>query len=166
MTTPVPPHVASEVGRLRTVMLHRPGAELRRLTPRNNDQLLFDGVPWVARAQEEHDAFAEALRGRGVEVLHLDRLLAEVMAVQEARDDLISSAIDDPRLGATLQYATAAHLSGLAPEDLAAALIAGVAHDELRGGRGVAYQLMTRGRLRRAAIAEPAVHPGFLGLGR
>ena len=69
----------SEVGRLRTVMLHRPGPELRRLTPRNNDQLLFDGVPWVSRAQEEHDAFAEALRDRGVEVLHLDKLLAEIL---------------------------------------------------------------------------------------
>ena len=56
--------VDSEVGRLRTVLLHRPGAELKRLTPRNNDGLLFDGVPWVARAQEEHDAFAEALRDR------------------------------------------------------------------------------------------------------
>ncbi len=59
----------SEVGTLRTVLLHRPGPELSRLTPRNNDQLLFDGVPWVARAQEEHDAFAQALRDRGVEVV-------------------------------------------------------------------------------------------------
>ena len=48
----------SEVGRLGTVMLHRPGNELKRLTPRNNDRLLFDGIPWVARAQDEHDAFA------------------------------------------------------------------------------------------------------------
>ena len=55
------PHgVRSEVGRLRTVMLHRPGNELRRLTPRNNDALLFDGLPWVDRAQDEHDAFADA----------------------------------------------------------------------------------------------------------
>ena len=46
----------SEVGRLRTVMLHRPGPELKRLTPRNNDKLLFDGIPWVSRAQDEHDA--------------------------------------------------------------------------------------------------------------
>jgi arginine deiminase len=137
--------VTSEVGRLRTVLLHRPGAELRRLTPRNNDQLLFDGIPWVARAQEEHDAFAAELRDRGVEVLHLDRLLAEVMAVPAARAYLIAEAIDDPRLGATLRHATTAHLEGLAPEDLAAALIAGVAHDELRGGRGLAYQLMGRG---------------------
>ncbi|MCW2578863.1 MAG: arcA, partial [Blastococcus sp.] len=62
---------SSEVGRLRTVLLHRPGPELRRLTPRNNDQLLFDGVPWVDRAQEEHDAVAAALTERGVEVLYL-----------------------------------------------------------------------------------------------
>jgi arginine deiminase len=137
--------VTSEVGRLRTVLLHRPGAELRRLTPRNNDQLLFDGIPWVARAQEEHDAFAAELRDRGVEVLYLHRLLAEVMAVPAARAYLIAEAIDDPRLGATLRHATTAHLEGLAPEDLAAALIAGLAHDEVRGGRGLAYQLMGRG---------------------
>ena len=65
----------SEVGRLRAVMLHRPGDELKRLTPRNNDQLLFDGLPWVARAQEEHDAFAEVLRGRGVDVYLLLSLI-------------------------------------------------------------------------------------------
>ena len=54
----------SEVGTLQTVLLHRPGNELKRLTPRNNDRLLFDGIPWVARAQDEHDAFADALRAR------------------------------------------------------------------------------------------------------
>src|SRR5690242_21360431 len=104
------PGASSEVGRLRTVLLHRPGPELSRLTPRNNDQLLFDGVPWVARAQEEHDAFAAALRERGVEVLHLDRLLTEVLAFPAARAELIAAAVDDPRLGATLQATTAAHL--------------------------------------------------------
>ena len=52
----------SEVGTLRVVILHRPGAELQRLTPRNNDALLFDGLPWVAKAQQEHDAFADVLR--------------------------------------------------------------------------------------------------------
>jgi arginine deiminase len=56
-----------------------------------------------------------------------------------------AAAIDDPRLGATLRHATTAHLAGLAPEDLARALVSGVAHDELRGGRGLAYQLMSRG---------------------
>ena len=119
----------SEVGRLRTVLLHRPGPELRRLTPRNNDQLLFDGVPWVDRAQEEHDAFAQALADRGVEVLHVDRLLAEVLSFPSARAELIAAAVDDPRLGATLQRTAATHLSGLDPEQLAATLIAGLAHD-------------------------------------
>jgi arginine deiminase len=135
----------SEVGTLRTVMLHRPGPELSRLTPRNNDQLLFDGVPWVARAQEEHDAFAQALRDRGVEVLHLDRLLAEVLSFPAARAELIAAAVDDPRLGATLARTAAAHLEGLAPDDLADTLIAGLAHDELPGGHGLSYQLMDRG---------------------
>ncbi len=65
--------VDSEVGRLRTVMLHRPGAEIARLTPRNNDALLFDGVPWLGRAQEEHDAFAQALRDHDVEVRRVRR---------------------------------------------------------------------------------------------
>ena len=78
---PARPHGAdSEVGRLRTVMLHRPGLELKRLTPRNNDKLLFDGIPWVSRAQDEHDAFAAALRERDVEVLYLTDLLTETFA--------------------------------------------------------------------------------------
>src|SRR3982750_1463823 len=74
----------SEVGTLRTVMLHRPGPELKRLTPRNNDRLLFDGIPWVSRAQDEHDAFADALRAREVEVLYLIELLAETLESEEA----------------------------------------------------------------------------------
>jgi arginine deiminase len=142
---PGPMGATSEVGRLRTVLLHRPGPELRRLTPRNNDELLFDGVPWVDRAQEEHDAFAAALTARGVEVLHLDRLLTEVLAFPAARAELIAAAVDDPRLGASLQRSASAHLADLAPEDLSAVLIAGLAHDELRGGRGLAYQVMDRG---------------------
>ncbi|RBY77631.1 arginine deiminase [Geodermatophilus sp. TF02-6] len=138
------PGATSEVGPLRTVLLHRPGDELRRLTPRNNDQLLFDGVPWVPRAQEEHDAFAAALTARGVEVLYVDRLLAEVLDVPAARAELIDAAVDDPRLGATLTRTAAAHLGDLPPEDLAATLIAGLAHDELPGARGLSYELMDR----------------------
>jgi arginine deiminase len=56
----------SEVGKLRKVMVHRPGLELQRLTPSNHDDLLFDDVLWVERAQWEHDRFVEAMRGRGV----------------------------------------------------------------------------------------------------
>src|SRR5919205_2452439 len=139
------PGVRSEVGPLRTVMLHRPGNELRRLTPRNNDALLFDGVPWVDRAQEEHDAFAAALTDRGVEVLYLDRLLTEILSFPSARAELIGAAVDDPRLGATLQMAATRHLAWQSPEELSATLISGLAHDELRGGRGLAYEVMDRG---------------------
>ena len=99
-----PAHGAdSEVGRLGTVMLHRPGHELKRLTPRNNDRLLFDGIPWVARAQDEHDAFASALRERGVEVLYLMDLLIETLASEEARDDAIATALSSLHLGDTMR---------------------------------------------------------------
>src|SRR5215217_788752 len=91
--TGAPHGVRSEVGRLRTVMLHRPGPELKRLTPRNNDELLFDGLPWVDRAQEEHDAFAAVLRSRGVEVLYLSELLAETLTRAEAREQAVAATL-------------------------------------------------------------------------
>ena len=56
-------------------MLHRPGPELQRLTPRNSADLLFDGIPWVERAQQEHDRSPRRLRSHGVEVLILRDLL-------------------------------------------------------------------------------------------
>jgi arginine deiminase len=132
----------SEVGRLRTVLLHRPGTELQRLTPRNNDKLLFDGIPWVGRAQDEHDAFAQALRDHGVEVLYLADLLAETLREPAARDECVAAVVQDPRHGDTLRTVLRAHLAGLHPDDLATVLVAGLAHEELRGGRGLPYALM------------------------
>src|SRR4029450_2523715 len=93
----------SEVGRLRTVMLHRPGPELKRLTPRNNDKLLFDGIPWVGRAQERHDAFAQALPDYDVEVLYLPELLEETLESPEAREETIQAVLAEPRLGVSLR---------------------------------------------------------------
>ena len=81
--------MGSEVGTLRRVILHRPDLELRRLTPRNKDDLLFDDVLWVKRARQEHDAFADALAERGVEVLLLERLLAETLDDAAAREDVL-----------------------------------------------------------------------------
>src|SRR5512139_1429523 len=132
----------SEVGRLRTVMLHRPGPELKRLTPRNNDKLLFDGIPWVSRAQDEHDAFAQALRDRDVEVLYLTELLVETLQRPEARDHAIAGAMSSLHLGETLrQYLTAA-LDDQSPEQLASFLTAGVRNDEVRGGFGLVTSLL------------------------
>src|SRR3954454_24947430 len=77
--------VDSEVGRLRQVILHRPGPELLRLTPGNKDRLLFDDVLWVHRAQTEHARFAEVLRDRGVTVHLFGDLLRTTLELPEAR---------------------------------------------------------------------------------
>ncbi len=125
----------TEVGRLRTVMLHRPGPELRRLTPRNNDRLLFDGIPWVDRAQDEHDAFAAALTDRGVEVLYVADLLREALAVPEARTETIEDALRLPHVGERLATRARDVLDDLDDADLADVLIAGLRHDELSARR-------------------------------
>jgi arginine deiminase len=136
------PGVSSEVGRLRTVMLHRPGPELQRLTPRNNDKLLFDGIPWVARAQEEHDVFAEALRSRGVEVLYLTELLVETLAGEAARQHAIDAVTGSLRLGDTLRDYLRTALGELSPEELKDVLTAGLRNDEVRGGFGLVTSLL------------------------
>jgi arginine deiminase len=136
--------VDSEVGRLATVILHRPGPELARLTPRNNDSLLFDGIPWVQRAQEEHDIFAGSLRERGTTVLYLDALLTEVLAVPAARAELTAAVLSDVRLGDSLRAAVAGHLTDLDAAGLANVLMAGLAHEELRTGSGLVYALLDR----------------------
>src|SRR4051794_25451745 len=138
-------YVDSEVSQLRTVLLHRPGAELARLTPRNNDSLLFDGIPWVGRAQEEHDAFAAALRDHGVEVLYLGQLLAETLAEAAAREELIASVLDDRRLGDSLRDRVGEYLADQDPQRLADVLQAGLAHEEMKPGPGgLVYRMMDR----------------------
>ncbi|WP_052173016.1 arginine deiminase [Nocardia sp. BMG111209] len=142
-TKAVPParpfSVTSEVGALRTVLLHRPGDELRRLTPRNNDQLLFDAIPWVERAQQEHDTFAGVLRGRGVEVLLLEDLLVETLATSGAGRSMgITAAVDARRIGHSLANDLKAHLRGVPAPELAGILTAGMTFDELPFGSDAA----------------------------
>ncbi len=134
--------VASEVGALATVMLHRPGSELLRLTPRNNDELLFDGVPWVARAQEEHDAFAATLRGRGVEVLYVRDLLEQALEVPAARDEVLDAALQLQAIGPALERRLRERLEGLDAAELAEVLVGGLAREELGDGGGL-VELMT-----------------------
>src|SRR3954467_13969921 len=87
--------VHSEVGRLRQVLVHRPDLSLRRLTPANHDELLFDDVLWVERAQKEHDQFVARMRERGVEVLYAQQLLSEALAadatIRQRLVDLVST---------------------------------------------------------------------------
>jgi arginine deiminase len=88
-------HVDSEVGALKQAILHRPDLELKRLTPTNHDEYLFDDVLWVKQAKQEHDAFAETLRDLGVEVHLLHQLLAETLAVPEARKFVLEGSLDE-----------------------------------------------------------------------
>jgi arginine deiminase len=132
----------SETGRLRAVLVHRPGDELRRITPRTRNRLLFDCLPWVARAQQEHDVFTQVLRDRGADVLYVTELLQDVLEYTSARDEAIASVLADTALGDELRTSVRSYLESLAPEALAAVLIAGLALAELRTGRGVVYQLL------------------------
>ncbi len=117
----------SEVGRLRKVMVHRPDLSLRRLTPSNHDDLLFDDVLWVERAQQEHDRFVSLMRERGVEVYLLSDLLAEALAASdEGRDRLIELVASEHTVGWSLVDDVRALLSALKPDQLAAHLIGGL----------------------------------------
>ena len=89
----------SEVGRLRKVMVHRPGLEHSRLTPSNAEELLFDDVLWVARAKAEHDMFREAMRERGVEVFEAEQLLAEALVKPEAKDWICDHIVSERQVG-------------------------------------------------------------------
>jgi arginine deiminase len=124
-------HVASEVGRLRRVMLHRPDLELRRLTPSNASELLFDDVLWVKRARQEHDAFADTLRDEGVEVVLLGDALAETLEDRMACEWILDREINPVDHGPELAPVLRAHLEGLDASALARALIGGVTHEEM-----------------------------------
>lgn len=124
-------HVDSEVGVLRQAILHRPGLELKRLTPTNKDDYLFDDVLWVKRAKQEHDAFAEALRDQGVRVHLLDQLLSETLAVPEARKHVLEGTLDERVYGPTAVDAMLDLFSSLPAEELTAHLIGGMTKGEL-----------------------------------
>ena len=125
------PAVRSEVDPLQAVIVHRPGAELARITPQNMDDLLFDDIPWVERAQEEHAAFCDAMRRRGVEVLELERLLADVLALSAARDEVLDATVALAELGPGARGELRRWLDGLPASDLARQLVEGITYDEL-----------------------------------
>ncbi|HLT84864.1 MAG TPA: arginine deiminase [Phototrophicaceae bacterium] len=124
-------HVDSEVGRLHQVILHRPDLELRRLTPQNRDELLFDEVLWVERAQEEHDAFAAALRDHGVEVRYLADLLRETLAVPAARSLVVEQTFDAGLVGSAGVDPVREFVETLDAGELAGLLVGGLTKREL-----------------------------------
>src|SRR3954453_8331938 len=130
--------VHSEVGRLRKVLVCAPGLAHRRLTPSNADELLLDDVMWVENAQRDHADFVNKVTQRGVEVLELHELLAQTMAIPEARSWLLDRKVVANQVGLGLVDGTRAYLESLAPRQLAEHLIGGLATgarpDDFRSG--------------------------------
>ena len=127
------PSVTSEVGRLREVILHRPGLELRRLTPLNKASLLFDELVWVAKAQEEHDGFAARLMDEGVRVRIFGDLLTDVMQRAEVRTEVIARIATADVCGVELVDRVRGFLHELPAAQLTAHLIGGLTVAEVPG---------------------------------
>ena len=123
--------VHSEVGRLNEVLVHRPDLSLRRLTPENCRSLLFDDVLWVKKARQEHDSFADAMRERGVVVHDLGTMLAETMAIPEAREWLLDRRVNTATVGEDMVGELHLWLKELPAAELAQFMIGGVARAEL-----------------------------------
>ena len=132
--------VASEVGVLRTVIVHRPGLEHTRLTPTNAEELLFDDVIWVKRAKEEHDAFVSVMRDRGVEVLDAEALLTDVLEVPEAREWLLDRVLDERHVGVYLARSRHEWGRTASASEVADRLIGGMTKRDLADGAGLTYE--------------------------
>ncbi|HUX04260.1 MAG TPA: arginine deiminase [Acidimicrobiales bacterium] len=137
-------HVDSEVGQLRQVVLHRPGLELARLTPSNVESLLFDDVLWAKKAKEEHDAFAEALRDKGVKVHYFAQLLADVMDEEKGRAFVLDRLCTDQQFGPSLVGPVRQFLDDLESEQLVEYLIGGVVKADLQplSAKSLAWDLL------------------------
>jgi len=124
-------HVDSEVGRLRRAIVHRPDFELKRLTPSNKDELLFDEVLWVERAKEEHDGFTKTLRSLDVEVIHFDDLLRETVEIPDARDYILDHIFDKRVYGPIALDPVRAALEALDSRTLTETLVGGLTKREV-----------------------------------
>jgi arginine deiminase len=124
--------VNSEVGKLRKVIVHRPDLDLKRLTPTNHDELLFDDVLWVERAQWEHDQFVKAMRERGTEVFYHVDLLGEALAASdEARKNLINMVASEYTVGWSLVDEVREFMWKVKPEVLARHMVGGLTIGEM-----------------------------------
>lgn len=123
--------VHSEAGRLRRVLVCRPGLAQRRLTPGNCASLLFDDVMWVTRARNDHHAFTSLMEERDVEVLELHDLLADVLAQPAARAWLLDRKLAARRVVSAVGHDLRQWLDAMAPAELAERLIGGIVRSEL-----------------------------------
>lgn len=126
MTQTTPFGVHSEVGQLRKVMVCAPGRAHQRLTPSNCDALLFDDVLWVENAKRDHFDFMTKMRDRGIEVLEMHNLLAQTVAIPEARTWILDQQVVPNQIGLGLLNEVRSYLEGLGDRELAETLIGGL----------------------------------------
>ena len=133
--------VHSEVGKLRKVMVHRPGLEHARLTPSNAEDLLFDDVLWVTQAKREHDAFCELMRERGVEVFEAETLLAEALIKPDAQDWVAEHILDERSVGIGSSERAQAWMLESPAETVAEYLIGGITREDVGKDEGLVWQV-------------------------
>jgi arginine deiminase len=124
--------VNSEIGKLKSVLLHRPGAEVENITPDTMHQLLFDDIPFLKIAQKEHDFFAQTLRDNGAETVYIEDLATEVLSDTTVRDEFLTRYLHEAgyRDGRTTQGLTE-YLTSMTTKDMVDKIYAGVRKKEL-----------------------------------
>ena len=136
-------HNYSEIGKLNKVLLHRPGKELEKLTPNNFERLLFDDIPYLKVAQEEHDRFAEVLKENGVEVCYYQQETAKALADIEVRRNFVNEFVNMTKdFSESIREAVVEFLMAKEPEDLVATCIAGVFSDEIKASAGSLFNIV------------------------
>ena len=127
-------NVYSEIGKLKSILLHRPGKELENLTPDVLEKLLFDDIPYLKVAQEEHDMFADALRNEGVEVLYLTDMVEESLRHHpEVLSNFINAFIEESKIKShTIKTALYQYLSSLPLNDMILKMIEGIRIHEVK----------------------------------
>lgn len=124
--------VYSEIGNLKTVFLHRPGQEIENLTPNFLGPLLFDDIPYLKIAREEHDNFARVLRNNGTEILYLEELATDSIKENEIKDEFIDEVIYESGIrNIHLRKELKAYLNSFTIKDMIDKIIAGVRKKDL-----------------------------------
>ena len=132
--------VHSEVGKLRKVLVHRPGLEHARLTPSNAEDLLFDDVLWVTRAKAEHDMFCEVMRERGVVVFEAEQLLAEALVKPEVKSWVCEHILNDRQIGIVASRRAREWVETAEPKQVAEFLIGGVTKADVAQDVGLVWE--------------------------
>ncbi len=132
--------VHSEVGKLRKVMVHRPGLEHARLTPSNAADLLFDDVLWVRQAKAEHDMFCDVMRERGVEVFEAEQLLTDSLAKPEVRDWVGDHILNERQVGITAARRAREWVDTAGDAQVAEFLIGGIVRSEVSQDIGLVWE--------------------------